>query len=107
MMKVRRVDGGLQVHSVIDYTRDHLQDGVCNSRPAGAADREIKIAIRPENKRRCHRRERTFPRRDRVALTLNGAIKIRGAWFGGEVVHLVVEQESGPFRDNAGTEPAV
>ena len=106
-MEVGRVDRGLQIHSMIDHMGDHLQDCVCDRCPARRPNRKIKAAIGPKHKRRRHRREGTLPRRDRVTLTLDGPIKIWGARLGGEVVHFIVKQHSGPFRDHAGAEPAV
>src|SRR5260370_26415961 len=92
MMDARRVDGLLIVHAVIDHVRDYVEHGIDNCGPAGTANREPETAVFAQDEGWRHRGQRSFARRDGVALTLNQTVEIWRAGLRGKVVHLVVHE---------------
>ena len=99
-MNAGRVDRLLNVHVVIDHVRDHIEHGIDNRRPAGAADCEPERTVFAQHECRSHCRQRPLARRDRVALALNQAVEIRRAGLGSEVIHLVVHDQPSALRDD-------
>ena len=83
-----------------------MHDDGNNAAAARRADYHHGLAVARDD-RRTHRAQRPLARRDRIGLALHQSVKIRNAELGGEVVHLVVEQDSGLRGGDLGAEPVV
>ncbi len=101
VMHARGDRGFGDVHAVVDDVEQDLQHGGDDAAAAGAAGDQQQLAI-PEDEGRCHRTERALAGADRVGVAADQPISVRYPRFGGEVVHLVVEQDAGTGGDNAG-----
>src|SRR5215212_10762321 len=99
-MNSREVDRLLDIHLVIDHVGDDAEYRVDNRWPTRTTGRKPETAVFAKNDRRCHRRQRALAWRHGVALTLDETIKVWSAGLGGEVVHLIVEKQSGTFCDS-------
>ena len=93
MMEARRVHGLLDVHPEVDHVQDHLHHRRRNPRAARGADGHEQLAV-PDDDRRRHRRERPLARLNRVRLALHEPEHVGRSRLRGEVVHLVVDEES-------------
>ena len=87
------VDGVLHIHSEIHHVDEHLQNAVDNGRSARCAQHQFELAA-ARHDGRSHRRERAFARLNGVGFALHQAKAVGLAGLGGEIVHLVVEQEA-------------
>src|SRR5262245_32354306 len=98
-MDPRRVDGLLDVHIVVDDVCNHTQHSIDNSWTTWTTNREPETTVLTQNYGWCHGGQWTFAWGDSVALTLDETVHIRRAWFGREVVHFVVENDSSTACD--------
>src|SRR5208282_51451 len=106
MMKPGRVDGFLNVKREIDNADEDVGNGSYDGGAAGRAENEEELAVFEHDGRR-HGGERALARADGVGGALNESVGVRDALLGGEVVHLVVEQETQTFCGDAGAEGIV
>ena len=106
VMDARRVDRLLHVHAVVDDVEDRLDRDRDDARAAWAADHHEQLAVLRDDGR-AHRGQRPLARRDGILLALHQAEHVRRARLGGEVVHLVVEEEAGVAGDHLGAEQRV
>src|SRR5687767_15267693 len=97
MVNTGKVDCLLDVHSVIHYVRNDTKHGVDDGWTTGRSYREPEAAVLSQNDRRCHCRKWPLLRRNCVTFALDQSIHIRRAWFGGKVVHLIVQEYAGTF----------
>ena len=74
--------------------------------PPGVPDHQHRLAVLDDDGRR-HRTQRRLARRNRVLLALHEAEHVGRADLGGEIVHLIVEQNAGVAGDHSGAEPVV
>ncbi len=106
LVEARRVDRLLHGHVVVDDVDDRVQHRGDDPAAARRADDHHRPAVLADDGR-AHRAERPLARRDRVGLALDQAVDVRHAELGGEVVHLVVEQDAGSGGGDLGAEPVV
>ena len=97
-MKSRCGDRLLSSHVKDRMVENVLQRRGDDSWPSGCAAGVRGFAVVDEDGR-CHAAEWSLARSDGVGCTLNQAECIRLAGVGGEVVHLIVEQDA-EFRDD-------
>ena len=99
VVKARAADGGGHVHAVVDHVRHHLQHGGDDGAATWGAGHQNRLAVL-EHQRRRHRAQHALAGRDGVGFAPDEAKGVRGTRFGGEVVHLVVEQKAGAGHDD-------
>src|SRR5438445_6053360 len=97
MMNARGVYRLLNVHGVIDHVGDHVEDGLDYWWPTGTADSEPEAAVFAQHERWRHRRQGALVRSYGVALALDQAVEIRCTRLGGEIIHLVIDNQAGTF----------
>ena len=98
MMKSRYRRRAADIHIMIDYVRDDLQNCRNNSASTRASGGQERAPVF-ENDCRRHRAQ-PLSRLDCIRFTANEPETIRHARFRGEIVHFVIPQDAGPFRDN-------
>ncbi len=86
------------IHPEIDHIRDDLRDRGDDRGAAWRAGDEAHLTVRIQDDRRGHRGEHPLAGGDGVGGALHEAELVRHAGLGGEVVHLVVEQEPRTFH---------
>ena len=106
MMDARRIDRFLRFHAVIDDVHHDFGHRGDDARAARATEHQEDLAVLGDERGR-HRGERPLPGLDRVRRALHQPEKIGHAWFHGEVIHLVVEEEPRARRDHIRAEQAV
>src|SRR6202051_3750552 len=106
MMKPGRIDGFLNVEREIDDADEDVGDGGDDGGASGRTEDEEELAIF-KNDGRSHSGERALAGANGIGGTLNEAVGIGDAGFGGEVVHFVVEQKAQAFGGGAGAEGVV
>ena len=99
MMKSRYRRRAADIHIMIDYVRDDLQNFLNNSASTRASGGQERAPVF-ENDCRRHRAQRPLSRLDCIRFTANEPETIRHARFRGEIVHFVIPQDAGPLRDN-------
>ena len=102
MVKAWLGQGHAGVQFEVDHVNNcqrHLAD---DRRPTGRADREYGLAVLHYD-RGAHAGERAFAGRNRVRLRAHQTKVVRRPRLCGEVVHLVVQNDSGARHDNFGT----
>src|SRR5260370_3270869 len=100
MVDTGKIDRVLQIHTEIDDVQHHLQDGGDDARSARGAKNEKWVAIFQDDGGN-HRRKRALARCDGVDFALYQPKQIGGAGLGREVIHFVVQQESGAWHGYA------
>jgi len=101
MMDARRIDRLLQRHAVIDDIDDDLEHCRDDSGSARRAHDENRLAVF-EHECWRHGTQGTFPGGNCVGFALHQAKNIGHAGLGGEVVHLIIQEESGIAGDHLG-----
>ena len=86
--------GLLDIHTVVHHVEDDLEDNVDDLRAARASDDHENAPLAQDDGGR-HRRERSLAPGDCIGFSLDKAVEIGYTRFGSEIVHLVVEQDSG------------
>jgi hypothetical protein len=94
MVNARVVDGLLNVHAVIDDIHDDLKNRVDDRWASRCPESEIEFPIL-QHKRRRHGRKRTFTWLNGILCALQKPVHVLPAYFGSEIIHLVVEQNAG------------
>src|SRR5688572_25914297 len=97
MVNTGKVDCLLNVHPVIHYVRNYAKYGVDDGWTTGCSYCEPEAAVLSQNNRRCHCRKWPLLGRDCITFALNQPIHVRRTRFGGEVVHLIVQEYAGTF----------
>ena len=93
------------IDAVVDDVHDRFQRDGDDARAAGAADHH-EVLPSLVTMVGLIEAERPLARRDGVVLALDQAEEVGGAGLGGEIVHLVVEEEAGVAGDHPGAEIA-
>ena len=105
-MKAWGIDGLLHRHAVVNGVEQRQQHGGDDAAAAGCAQHHHRLAVLADN-RRAHRRQRSFARGDGIGLALYQAIQVGHAGLGREVVHLVVQQDTGAWHSDLAAKPVV
>ena len=105
-MEAWRQGGFGNIHAIIDDVRHNLQYGGDDVAATGATGDEHRLSIF-EHECRCHRTERSLAWSDCIGIATDQAVGVRRLRFGREIVHLVVEQNTGACGDDAGTKTEV
>ena len=95
MMKTGGMGGFCDVHVVVDDVTDDLQDDIDDPAASGTT-RGHDGAVVAEEESGSHGTEHSLVRFNCIVQTANQAVGVGRARFGGEVVHLVVEEDSRP-----------
>src|SRR6185312_6681345 len=100
-MKFRFVHRILGAEPEIEDIHQGLKDRSGDGRAAGGAYDEEDLSF-IEDQGGSHRAEHAFAGRDGIRLRADRAIHIGNTWFDAEIVHLVVEKETGAPDDDPG-----
>ena len=106
VVEARRVDGLLDVEAAFGGGEKDIGDGGDDARAAGRAEDVAQLAVF-QHDGRGHGAERALAGGDGVGRALDEAEHVGRAHFGGEVVHLVVEQEAERAGGDVGAEAVV
>ena len=106
MVETRRIGRFGDVQAIIDAIHHHLQHCSDDPATAWATGNQPGFTVFHHNGRR-HRRQRAFVRPDGVGITAHQPVNVRYARFGGEIIHLVIKQNTALARDNTRTEGGV
>jgi hypothetical protein len=93
VVEARGVDGLLDVEAALGRREKDVGNGGDDARAAGRAEHIAQLAVF-EHDGGSHGAERALAGSDGVGRPLDEAEHVGNAHFGGEVVHLVVEQEA-------------
>ena len=103
-MQSRTGDEGFGV-GTLQELQDPLHHHRGNPAAAGGSEQSQRVGVVYGSRR--HRRQHAFSGRDSVGLAADQAVQVRVAGLGGEIVHLVVQQDSGAGRSEPGAKQAV
>ncbi len=90
----------VQRHAVVVQVVHHLEDRGEDPRATRGTDNQLDLAI-AGHQAGAHRRQHALARFDRVGITADHAKGVRRPRLGAEVIHLVVEQETGTLHHDA------
>src|SRR5262245_61480178 len=101
--------GDREVHLPVEDVEDDLDDASGDGPAARAADggQHAVRAVLLEDQGGGHGRDGDFPGGHGVVLPVDQAVDVRDAGLGGEVVHLVVQDDPGAAGDEAASEAVV
>src|SRR5688572_428816 len=95
MMNTWCVDGLLYVHAVVDYVCNNTQHRIDDGWTTRTANGEPETPILTQDDRWGHRRKWSLSWRHCIPLPLNQTIQVWRARLCGEIIHFVIQEESG------------